>query len=233
MEPTHRPWRDRIAERIDPGSVRDRIENVNDGILSIAGFSQGLSGGGEIQNLWSPVILLAGFAGALAVASVVLGASLAHWDAEQLVVEEELRRLALEPEAQIAELATFYEEKGVSAATARQFAEELNAADSLGAQLAIEGFEGRRSFGAVVTPAVWAALAFLLGASVPVLISVVTPGMWRDEYTTVAVAVALAITSALLAILGHTRIWRTILRSVIIGFAAMASSYVVGALLLG
>ena len=48
-----------------------------------------------------------------------------------------------------------------------------------------------------------------------------------------AVAVALAITSALLAILGHTRIWRTILRSVIIGFAAMASSYVVGALLLG
>ena len=206
---------------------------MNDGILSIAGFSQGLSGGGEIQNLWSPVILLAGFAGALAVASVVLGASLADWDAEQLVVEEELRRLALEPEAQIAEVATFYEEKGISPTTARQFAEELNAADSLGAQLHIDGFEGRSSFGSVLTPAVWSAFAFLLGASVPVLISVVTPGVWRDEYTTVAVAVALAITSALLAILGHIRIWRTILRSVIIGFAAMASSYVVGSLLLG
>ena len=44
-------WRARLAKRIDPATVRNRVENVNDGILAIAGFSEGLAGGGEIQNL--------------------------------------------------------------------------------------------------------------------------------------------------------------------------------------
>lgn len=232
VEVQRQSWWRWIAQRIDPAQVRSRVENVNDGILSIAGFSQGLSGGGEIRNLWSPVILLAGFAGALAVASVVLAGSLADWDAEQLVAEEERRQSALEPEEQIAELAAYYEERGVSPSTARTVAEELNAVDSIGAQLYIDGFANRTTLGAALTPAVWAALAFLLGASVPILISVVTPGAWRDEYTVLAVAAALAITSVVLARLGHTRIWQTVLRSVVIGFAALGSSYIVGSLLL-
>jgi len=78
-------WRARLAKRIDPATVRNRVENVNDGILAIAGFSEGLAGGGEIQNLWSPIILLAAFAGALSVACVVLSAGLADRDAELLV----------------------------------------------------------------------------------------------------------------------------------------------------
>ena len=60
----------------------------------------------------------------------------------------------------------------------------------------------------------------------------VTPGAWRDEYTVLAVAAALAITSVVLARLGHTRICQTVLRSVVIGFAALGSSYIVGSLLL-
>jgi len=222
----------RIAARIDPSAVRNRVENVNDGILSIAGFSQGLSGGGEVANLWSPVMLLAAFAGALAVASVVLGGSLADWDAEQLVIQEELRQSALEPEQQIAELADYYEGRGVSPATARKVAEELNTADSIGNQLFIEGFDRRTTVGAALTPAIWAALSFLLGACVPILISVVTPGVWRDEYTLLAVAAAVTFTSVVLAKLGHTRIWRTVLRSILIGLAALTSSYFVGSLLL-
>lgn len=78
-------WWRWIAQRIDPAQVRSRVENVNDGILAIAGFSEGLAGGGEIQNLWSPVILLAAFAGALSVACVVLSAGLADRDAELFV----------------------------------------------------------------------------------------------------------------------------------------------------
>ena len=101
-------WRARLAKRIDPATVRNRVENVNDGILAIAGFSEGLAGGGEIQNLWSPIILLAAFAGALSVASVVLSAGLADRDAGLLVAAEEQRRLALAPDEQIAEIATHY-----------------------------------------------------------------------------------------------------------------------------
>ncbi|MGC3992629.1 MAG: VIT1/CCC1 transporter family protein [Propionicimonas sp.] len=225
-------WRQRLAASIDPARVRDRVENVNDGILAISGFSEGLSGGGEIANLWSPIVLMAAFAGALSVACVVLSAELANRDAEQLVAAEEQRRSALAPEEQIAELAAHYEGRGVSPATARQVAEELNASDSLGAQLDIDGFDERTTIGGAVSTAVRAALAFLLGASVPILISVATPGVWRDEYTVVAVAAALAVTSVVLARLGHTRIWQTLLRSVFIGLAALGSSYLVGAALL-
>lgn len=225
-------WRQRLAARIDPASVRERVENVNDGILAIAGFSEGLSAGGEIANLWSPIVLMAAFAGALSVACVVLSGRLADRDAEHLVAEEEQRRSALAPQEQIAELAAYYEGRGVAPGTARQVAEELNAADSLGAQLHIDGFSERTTVAGAIATAAWAAIAFLVGAAVPILISVAAPGTWRDEYTVLAVAAALAVTSVVLARLGHTRIWQTLLRSVLIGLAALGSSYLVGSVLL-
>lgn len=224
--------RKRIAARVDPALVRDRVENVNDGILAIAGFSEGLSAGGEVQNLLSPIVLLAAFAGAISVACIVLSAGLADRDAEQLVAAEEQRLSALAPGEQIAELAAYYQAKGVSQDTARQVAEELNAADSIGAQLQIDGFQQRTTLGGAIGVAAWAGFAFLFGAAVPLLISVVTPGVWRDEYTVVAVAIALAITSVLLARLGHTRVWQTLLRSILIGLAALGGSFLVGSLLL-
>ena len=83
-----------------------------------------------------------------------------------------------------------------------------------------------------ISVALGAGVAFLIGATVPILISVITPVTWRDECTILAVAVALEFTSIILARLGHTRIWQTLLRSVFIGLAALGSSYLVGAALL-
>lgn len=217
---------------MSPARVRGLVETVNDGILAVSGFSQGLSGGEVISNLWSPIVALAAFAGAVSVGSIALASSLADRDAEQVAAEEEQRLLVLSPEEQMAELAAYYEEKGVSPATARQVAAELHAADPVGAQLEVEGFDERTTIGESVGVAVVAALAFLLGAALPVLISVVTPGSWRDEYTAAAVVVALAITSVVLARLGQTRIWQTLARSVLIGLAALGGSYLVGSALL-
>ncbi len=83
-----------------------------------------------------------------------------------------------------------------------------------------------------ISVALGAGVAFLIGATVPILISVITPVTWRDEYTILAVAVALGFTSIILARLGHTRIWQTLARSVFIGLAALGSSYFVGSMLL-
>ncbi|MBK8445312.1 MAG: VIT1/CCC1 transporter family protein [Micropruina sp.] len=225
-------WRRRLGLRLDPASVRGEVEHVNDGILAISGFSQGLYGGDNVANLWQPIILMASFAGALSVACVALSSALADRDAERRAAKEEQRRLELEPEEQIAELVGYYEQKGLTSATARQVAEELHAVDSLDAQLELEGFDERMTLGGAIATSVWAGLAFLLGAAVPIVISVVVPGSWRDEYTVLAVAGALAATSLVLAKLGHTSIWQTLLRSVFIGLAAMGSSYLVGAALL-
>lgn len=206
------------------------METVNDGILAVSGFSQGLSSGEAIRNLASPIVLLAAFAGALSVASIALASALADRDAEQVAAAEEERLLQLSPGQQAEELAAYYEDKGVSPATARQVAAELTAADPIAAQLEVDGFTERTTIGNAITAAVAAAVAFLLGAAVPVLISVVTPGDWLDEYTAGAVAVAL--TSIVLAKLGHTRIWQTLLRSIVIGLAALGGSYLVGSVLL-
>lgn len=92
-------WRHRLALRLDPASVRAQVENVNDGILAISGFSQGLQSVGELQNLWSPIMLMASVAGALSIAAVALSSALADRDAEQLAAEEEQRRSELAPDA--------------------------------------------------------------------------------------------------------------------------------------
>ncbi|MFT3860799.1 VIT1/CCC1 transporter family protein [Micropruina sp.] len=225
-------WRERLRIRIDPASVRGQVENVNDGILAISGFSQGLYGGDELNNLWSPIMAMAAFAGALSIFCVTLSSGLADRDAELLVAEEEQRLLALAPDEQIAELAEYYEGKGLTTDTAHRVAEELTATDSLAAHLEIEGFDEPTTISSAIADAFWAGVAFLLGATVPILISIVAPGLWRDSYTAVAVAVALAITSVVLARLGQTRIWQTLLRSVFIGLAALGSSYLVGLALL-
>ncbi len=83
-----------------------------------------------------------------------------------------------------------------------------------------------------ISVALGAGVAFLIGATVPILISVITPVTWRDECTILAVAVALGFTSIILARLGHTRIWQPLARSVFIGLAALGSSYFVGSMLL-
>ena len=225
-------WRQRLGLRIHPAAVRAEVEHVNDGILAIAGFSQGLYGGENIANLWQPIILMASIAGAISVACVALSAALADRDAERLAAKEQQRHLELEPEEQIGELAEHYLAKGLSATTARVVAEELHAADGLDAQMELEGFDHRTTVGGAVARSLWAGLAFMLGAAVPILISVLAPGSWRDEYTAVAVAMALALTSVVLARLGHTTIWQTLLRSIFIGLAAMGSSYLVGVALL-
>ena len=74
----------RLRLRIDPARVRGLVETVNDGILAVSGFSQGLSGGDAVRNLASPIVLLAAVAGALSVASIALASTLADRDAEQV-----------------------------------------------------------------------------------------------------------------------------------------------------
>ena len=98
--------------------------------------------------------------------------------------------------------------------------------------LEIDGFDQVTTVVGAIRVALSAGLAFLIGATVPILISVITPVSWRDEYTIVAVAVALGFTSIVLARLGHTRIWQTLARSILIGLAALGSSYLIGSVLL-
>jgi vacuolar iron transporter family protein len=215
----------------DAASARERITDVNDGVLSLAGLTEGLSAAHAQPATVLLVIVVSTIAGAVAVASAKLGEGLADREAQLKVVTEERRLLALSPDEEIEELANHFEAKGVSRETARKVAEELSAADALSAQLETEyGIVELTSTAAAWQEAILSGVAFLLGAFGPVVIAYLTPGQFLEEYTVVAALIWLSATSLILARLGHTQVLSTTFRSLLIGLTSLAASFILASL---
>jgi VIT1/CCC1 family predicted Fe2+/Mn2+ transporter len=217
--------------RLDPARVREHIVDVNDGILATAGFAEGLVGGGLAASQVYAIIAVSAVAGAVGVGGARYGELAAQREAELELAAEERRLLALSPEDERRELVDHYRGKGLSQTTAELVADELSAADALSAQLEAE--YGIRQLTQPAQPwlaALRSGLGFLLGAAVPVLVSLLLPGVWLDEFILIAVVVSLTATGLALARLGHSRVWATLLRSVLIGLASLGLSYLVGSL---
>jgi VIT1/CCC1 family predicted Fe2+/Mn2+ transporter len=217
--------------RPDPAHVREHIVDVNDGILATAGFAEGLLGGGLPPSQVYAVIAVSAVAGAIGIGGAKYGEESANREAQLGLVEEERRLLALSPDQERTELVEHYRAKGLSAPTAELVADELSAADALSAQL--ESEYGIRELAGPAQPwlaGLWSGLGFLLGAAVPVLVSLLIPGAWMDEFILLAVVVSLGATGLVLSRLGQTRVLGTLLRSVLIGLASLGMSYLVGRL---
>jgi VIT1/CCC1 family predicted Fe2+/Mn2+ transporter len=218
--------------RLDPARVRERIVDVNDGILATAGFAEGLVGGGLPPSQVYTIIAISAVAGAVGVGGAKFGEVSAQREAELELAAEERRLLALSPEDERRELVEHYRSKGLSESTAELVADELSAADALSAQLESEyGIRELTRPAQSWLEAVWSGFGFLLGAAVPVLVALLIPGQWLDEFILIAVVVSLAVTGLVLARLGQTRVWATLLRSVLIGLASLGVSYLVGRLI--
>lgn len=226
-----RPWRQRLTTYLNPATIRAHIADVTDGILAIAGFSEGLAAAGETESIYR-LLFISALAGAFSTAAVTITSTAADREAEQRLVAEEIRLLELSPQEEIAELAAHYESKGVSSETARKVAEELSSADALSAQLETEyGIRELTTAGQPILHAIASGLSFLLGAAVPLLLARLWPGPWLDEYTLIAVLVSLCVTALVLARLGGTRIWATLARSVFIGAASLGASHLAATLI--
>ena len=222
----------RWLDRFDAAAARERVTDVNDGVLALAGLSEGLSAAHAQPATVLLVIVVSAIAGAIAVASAKLGEGLAEREVQQRLVAEERRALNLSPAEEVAELAQLFEAKGVSPETARQVAEELSSADALSAQLEMEfGILELASTSGASWNAFWSGVAFLLGAVGPVVIAYLFPGQWLAESTLAAALIWLSATSLVLARLGQTRVLYTLLRSLLIGVASLGASYVLASLL--
>ena len=222
----------RWLDRFDAAAARERVTDVNDGVLALAGLSEGLSAAHAQPATVLLVIVVSAIAGAIAVASAKLGEGLAEREVQQRLVAEERRALNLSPAEEVAELAQLFEAKGVSPETARQVAEELSSADALSAQLEMEfGILELASTSGASWNAFWSGVAFLLGAVGPVVIAYLFPGQWLAESTLAAALIWLSATSLVLARLGQTRVLHTLLRSLMIGLASLGASYVLASLL--
>lgn len=223
----------RLKAYFTPATIRAHIADVTDGILAVAGFSEGLATAGTTSSVYR-LLLLSTLAGAFSVAAVSITSTAAERDAEQRLVSEEMRLLELSPQEEIAELTAHFEAKGVSPATSRAVAEELSSADALSAQLETEyGIRELTSAGWPILNAVASGSSFLIGALVPLLMAWFWPGPWLDEYTLIAVLISLGVTAVVLARLGGTKIWATLARSVLIGLSSLGASYLAAVIIAG
>lgn len=211
--------------------LRAGVLGANDGIVSVAAVVVGVAGA---TSSIVPIIT----AGAAAVVGGAISMALGEYvsvasarDSQTALIAKEKRELAEMPEQELAELASLYQAKGLSHATAQQVAEELTAHDALGAHLEAELHIDEHE---VLKPwqAAWASfIAFLLGAALPMLAITLPPADLRIPITFVATLVALGITGALGARLGRSPMLRPTVRVLIGGAAALAVTFGIGALL--
>lgn len=213
--------------------LRAGVLGANDGIVSVAGIVVGVAAA-TVER--SP-ILTAGVAGLAAGAlSMALGEYVSvstQRDTEQALLDKERRELQEQPEAELRELVGLYKAKGLSPETARKVAEELTAHDAFAAHIDIELGIDPDELTNPWQAAGSSAIAFTVGALLPLLTILLLPPNIRIPVTFAAVLIALAITGWISARLGGADPVRATQRVVIGGAMAMAITFAIGHLVGG
>lgn len=205
---------------------------ANDGIIATAGLLEGFAGAGADDRTLLMAATAATLAGMLAVGGVEWMESSVEREAQLSLVAEEQREIDADPEQELADLAAHYEQRGVSPEVAIQVARQLMAHDPLAAQLDSEhGIRQMTSVGDTVLAGVGGALAFGLGALIPLLITLIFPVGIEATAILLAVVISLSLTAVVTARLGDAPLWRTLSRSLLVGVGTLAVSYGVGSLL--
>lgn len=210
--------------------LRAGVLGANDGIVSTAGLVMGVAG----SKASGSEILIAGVAalvaGSISMAGGEYTSVSAQRDSEIASLEKERQELAEDPIREEAELAWFYEQKGLSIKLAKEVAAELSAKDPLKAHADAElGIE----LGEHVSPTAAAVSSFVAFASGSLLPLIAIAGPWeniRIQITVAAVVVALAITGYVGAKIGGAKSLRAIIRNVSVSLITMGITYAIGSL---
>jgi len=210
--------------------LRAAVLGANDGVVSTAGLIFGVAGATNNKA----AIFTAGLAGLIAGAiSMAVGEYVSvstQRDTERAFIAQEKKLLAEEPENQLQHLAEFYEAKGVSNATALQFAKELTARDPIKAHLEAELQLDEDDLTNPITAAVSSFFSFTAGALIPLLAATLSSNAVRIKVTLIAVVLGLFLTGFYSAKFGGATKSTAIRRVIIGGIAAMAITYLIGRL---
>lgn len=223
-------WGQRMRSTLtDAGSFRGWTLSANDGIIATASLLQGFAGAGASDRLLLFAASAATIAGGLSAGGAKWAEVAAEREAELRLADDERAELERDLHGELDDLAAHWQAKGLTPDTARKVAEELHAHDAIGAQLEADyGIDELMPASAPAWSGVSAALAFMLGASIPLLITWLAPVQIEDTIIFVAVIVSLLLTSIIAARAGHL-VWRKVLlRSLVVGIGTMAVSYLAG-----
>jgi VIT1/CCC1 family predicted Fe2+/Mn2+ transporter len=217
-----------LIQRI--GWLRAAVLGANDGLISTSSLIVGVA----TATPASHEILVAGIAGLVAGAmSMAAGEYVSvssQADAEKADMARERHELATQPEAELAELAAIYQQRGLSSDLALQVAKQMTAKDAFEAhardELGLTGHVMARPVQAAFTSAV----TFATGAALPLIVALLVPAGTAAWAVSLACLVGLAVLGAVGARTGGASIWRPTSRVVFWGIVAMASTAAIGSL---
>ncbi len=219
----------REAHRSDRiGWLRAAVLGANDGIVSVAGLVVGVAASGASPSAILATGVAGTVAGAMSMAAGEYVSVMSQADAERADLALERRELHEDPHSELEELTGIYRRRGLSADLARQVAEQLTAHDALAAHARDELGITEQLRARPLQAAAASALAFIIGAALPVLTALLAAPTRVAETTTAATLVGLCITGALAARAGGAPALRGAVRVVFWGALAMAASAAIG-----
>jgi len=212
------------------GWLRAAVLGSDDAIVSTASLMIGVAASAATEQS----ILIAGVAGLVAGAmSMAAGEYVSvssQRDAEQADIDQEKRELATEPRAELRELATIYEKRGLEPALAMKVAEQLSKHDRLGAHMRDELGIDRAALARPLQAALVSAASFATFALIPILALLAAPVALRLPVIALASLASLSVLGAFGGYLGGAPILRAAVRVTVGGGLAMAVTAAIGRL---
>src|SRR6185312_9453823 len=188
----------------DRGSLRSWTQVANDGIIATAGILEGFAGAGASDRTLITAATTATIVGTLSVGGAEWAEAAAERDGQLAAADEEAAEIAHQPDVEHAEVAAYYEAKGLTPQLAREVADQLMARDAVDAQLESEhGILEIMSPADTVRAGIGSAIAYLLGAAIPLIVTVAVPAAVESSLILAAVLVSLIVTSIIGARTGH------------------------------
>lgn len=212
------------------GWLRAAVLGANDGIVSTASLIVGVAAAAATRN----EVLIAGVAGLVAGAmSMAAGEYVSvssQSDTEQADLTRERRELADDPALELAELTQIYVERGVDEALAGQVARQLTAKGALEAHARDELGISEITTARPVQAALTSAATFAVGATMPLLMVVVSPAGMLVPLVSAASLGFLALLGAVGANAGGAGVLRATARVTFWGALAMVLTAGIGKL---
>jgi VIT1/CCC1 family predicted Fe2+/Mn2+ transporter len=213
--------------------LRAGVLGANDGIVSVAGIVVGVAGATSARASIATAGAAGLVAGALSMAAGEYVSVSTQRDTERALLEKERRELVEMPEEELDELTDIYRAKGLTPELAREVAVQLTAHDAFAAHVDAELGIDPDNLTNPWHAATASAIAFTVGAALP-MVAILLPSVGlRVPVTVAAVVAALLLTGWLSARLGDADRRRAMLRNVAGGLLAMLVTYGVGSLVGG
>ena len=214
-------------------SLRAAVLGANDGIVSVSGIVVGVAGASSSKSIIFTAGIAGLIAGALSMAAGEYVSVSSQRDTERALLNKERYELKHFPEEEFNELTGIYQDKGLSAKTAKLVAEELTKNDVFAAHAEAELKIDPDDLNNPVTAAIASATAFFTGALIPLLTILLSPERYRVLITFISVLIALTITGIVSAHFGGANKVKATIRVVLGGAIAMAATYGIGHLVGG